>query len=173
MWVQWCTMLGYFPLWFKFSFGEKLFKTFINHSKQSACWRIGLFPISPTRLLGNALCFGMRMRPVCIEGQFCLCVPPGTNIVAVMIGYVSGMELAIRLQQGIAVTLAIEVGKQHGPWMSHYSVFFVSISFFIVTAATVGYFIFYSARRLNNLRQQNRNQVPLRIWMEGCYFDEV
>ncbi|KAL0193700.1 hypothetical protein M9458_011996, partial [Cirrhinus mrigala] len=51
-----------------------------------------------------------------------------------------------------------QVGKQHGPWMSHYSVFFVSISFFIVTAATVGYFIFYSARRLNSLRQQNRTQ---------------
>ncbi|XP_073716359.1 E3 ubiquitin-protein ligase RNF128a isoform X1 [Misgurnus anguillicaudatus] len=83
---------------------------------------------------------------------------PGTTIVAIMIGYESGMEMVNLLQQGIAVTVAIEVGKQHGPWMSQYSVFFVSISFFIVTAATVGYFIFYSARRLNNLRQQNRNQ---------------
>lgn len=87
---------------------------------------------------------------------------PGTNIVAVMIGYASGMEMAMLLQQGIPVTIAIDVGKQHGPWMSHYSVFFVSISFFIVTAATVGYFIFYSARRLNNLRQQNRSQKKLK-----------
>ncbi|RXN37863.1 E3 ubiquitin-protein ligase RNF128-like protein [Labeo rohita] len=84
---------------------------------------------------------------------------PGTSIVAVMIGHLHGINLAELLVTGVPVSIAIEVGKQHGPWMSHYSVFFVSISFFIVTAATVGYFIFYSARRLNSLRQQNRTQV--------------
>lgn len=85
---------------------------------------------------------------------------PGTgDMVAVMIGHVRGMEMVRMLQQGIPLTMAIEVGKQHGPWMSHYSVFFVSISFFVVTAATVGYFIFYSARRLNTVRLQNRKQV--------------
>ncbi|KAA0716635.1 E3 ubiquitin-protein ligase RNF128 [Triplophysa tibetana] len=84
---------------------------------------------------------------------------PGTNIIAVMIGYVHGMSLVHLLNRGSPVTIEIVVGKQQrSPWMSHYSVFFVSISFFIVTAATVGYFIFYSARRLNNLRQLNRNQ---------------
>ncbi|NP_997780.1 E3 ubiquitin-protein ligase RNF128a precursor [Danio rerio] len=87
---------------------------------------------------------------------------PGTTIVAIMIGNYRGMELVQLLDQGVPVAIAIEVGKQHGPWMSHYSVFFVSISFFIVTAATVGYFIFYSARRLNSLRQQNRSQKKLK-----------
>ncbi|KAK2911184.1 hypothetical protein QQF64_026845 [Cirrhinus molitorella] len=87
---------------------------------------------------------------------------PGTTIVAVMIGNFRGMELVQLLDKGVPVSIAIEVGKQHGPWMSHYSVFFVSISFFIVTAATVGYFIFYSARRLNSLRQQNRTQKKLK-----------
>ncbi|XP_051967035.1 E3 ubiquitin-protein ligase RNF128a [Xyrauchen texanus] len=87
---------------------------------------------------------------------------PGTSIVAVMIGHIRGMELFGLLKQGMPVALAIEVGKQHGPWMSHYSVFFVSIAFFIVTAATVGYFIFYSARRLNGLRQQTRKQKKLK-----------
>ncbi|XP_077097293.1 E3 ubiquitin-protein ligase RNF128a [Siphateles boraxobius] len=87
---------------------------------------------------------------------------PGTSIVAVMIGNYRGMELAHLLGKGVPVSIAIEVGKQHGPWMSHYSVFFVSISFFIVTAATVGYFIFYSARRLTGLRQQNRKQKKLK-----------
>ncbi|XP_051530695.1 E3 ubiquitin-protein ligase RNF128a [Myxocyprinus asiaticus] len=87
---------------------------------------------------------------------------PGTSIVAVMIGHIRGMELFGLLKQGVPVAIVIEVGKQHGPWMSHYSVFFVSISFFIVTAATVGYFIFYSARRLNGLRQQNRKQKKLK-----------
>ncbi|TRY96790.1 hypothetical protein DNTS_008863 [Danionella cerebrum] len=87
---------------------------------------------------------------------------PGTTIVAVMIANYRGMELVQLIDQGIPVSIAIEVGKQHGPWMSHYSVFFVSISFFIVTAATVGYFIFYSARRLNGLRQQNRTQKKLK-----------
>uniref|UniRef100_A0A671LUU6 E3 ubiquitin-protein ligase RNF128-like n=1 Tax=Sinocyclocheilus anshuiensis TaxID=1608454 RepID=A0A671LUU6_9TELE len=87
---------------------------------------------------------------------------PGTSIVAVMIGNVRGMELFQLLEKGLPVSIAVEVGNQHGPWMSHYSVFFVSISFFIVTAATVGYFIIYSARRLNSLRQQNRKQKKLK-----------
>ncbi|XP_076129589.1 E3 ubiquitin-protein ligase RNF128a [Alosa pseudoharengus] len=88
---------------------------------------------------------------------------PGTgDTVAIMIGHIRGMEMARLLQQGIQLTLSIEVGKQHGPWMSHYSVFFVSISFFVVTAATVGYFIFYSARRLNTVRLQNRKQKKLK-----------
>ncbi|KTG02085.1 hypothetical protein cypCar_00037187 [Cyprinus carpio] len=87
---------------------------------------------------------------------------PGTSIVAVMIGDFRGMELVQLLEKGVPVSIAIEVGKQHGLWMSHYSVFFVSISFFIVTAVTVGYFIIYSARRLNSLRQQNRKQKKLK-----------
>ncbi|XP_036381521.1 E3 ubiquitin-protein ligase RNF128a isoform X3 [Megalops cyprinoides] len=82
--------------------------------------------------------------------------------VAIMIGYIRGMEIVSLIKKGIAVTMSIEVGKQHGPWMSHYSVFFVSISFFVVTAATVGYFIFYSARRLNSVRMQNRKQKQLK-----------
>ncbi len=92
-----------------------------------------------------------------------LCVFLGTSIVAIMIGSFRGMELVQLLEKGVPVSIAIELGKQHGPWMSHYSVFFVSISFFIVTAATVGYFIFYSARRLTSLRQQNRKQVQHKI----------
>ncbi|XP_036381519.1 E3 ubiquitin-protein ligase RNF128a isoform X1 [Megalops cyprinoides] len=88
---------------------------------------------------------------------------PGTGgTVAIMIGYIRGMEIVSLIKKGIAVTMSIEVGKQHGPWMSHYSVFFVSISFFVVTAATVGYFIFYSARRLNSVRMQNRKQKQLK-----------
>lgn len=95
---------------------------------------------------------------LCVQYRL-FCVFLGTSIVAVMIGNYYGMELVQLLVKGVPVSIAIEVGKQHGPWMSHYSVFFVSISFFIVTAATVGYFIFYSARRLTSLRQQNRKQV--------------
>ncbi|XP_026888881.2 E3 ubiquitin-protein ligase RNF128a isoform X2 [Electrophorus electricus] len=87
---------------------------------------------------------------------------PGTSIVAVMIGNTHGMELVELLQSNVAVTIAIEVGQQHSPWISPYSVFFVSISFFIITAATVGYFIFYSAQRLNSVRVQNRKQKQLK-----------
>ncbi|CAB1352760.1 unnamed protein product [Coregonus sp. 'balchen'] len=88
---------------------------------------------------------------------------PGTEgMVAIIIGHRRGMEIVELIRQGIPVSMTIEVGKQHGPWMSHYSVFFVSISFFVVTAATVGYFIFYSARRLNSVRLQNRKQKRLK-----------
>lgn len=76
-----------------------------------------------------------------------------------MIGNLKGTKILQSIKKGIQVTMVIEVGKKHGPWVNHYSIFFVSVSFFIITAATVGYFIFYSARRLRNARAQSRKQV--------------
>ncbi|XP_032993452.1 E3 ubiquitin-protein ligase RNF128 isoform X2 [Lacerta agilis] len=88
---------------------------------------------------------------------------PGTgNTVAIMISHSKGIEILRRLEKGYQVTMVIEVGKKHGSWMNNYSIFFVSVSFFIVTAATVGYFIFYSARRLRLARAQNRRQRRLK-----------
>ncbi|XP_060612493.2 E3 ubiquitin-protein ligase RNF128 isoform X2 [Anolis sagrei] len=88
---------------------------------------------------------------------------PGTgNTVAIMISYLKGKEILRKMEQGYQVTMFIEVGKKHGPWMNNYSIFFVSVSFFIVTAATVGYFIFYSARRLWMARAHNRKQRRLK-----------
>ncbi|XP_058856672.1 E3 ubiquitin-protein ligase RNF128-like isoform X3 [Acipenser ruthenus] len=84
------------------------------------------------------------------------------DTVAIMVGNSKGMEIVQLMHSGAQVTLTIKVGKQHGPWMSHYSVFFISISFFIVTAAIVGYFIFYSARRLHTSRALNRRQKQLK-----------
>ncbi|XP_054852203.1 E3 ubiquitin-protein ligase RNF128 isoform X2 [Eublepharis macularius] len=88
---------------------------------------------------------------------------PGTgDTVAIMISYIKGREILHRMGDGFQVTMVIEVGKKHGSWMNSYSIFFVSVSFFIVTAATVGYFIFYSARRLRLARAQNRRQRQLK-----------
>ncbi|XP_015263874.1 PREDICTED: E3 ubiquitin-protein ligase RNF128 [Gekko japonicus] len=88
---------------------------------------------------------------------------PGTgDTVAIMISYFKGREILRRIGDGFQVTMVIEVGKKHGSWMNSYSIFFVSVSFFIVTAATVGYFIFYSARRLRLARAQNRRQRQLK-----------
>ncbi|NXE75663.1 RN128 ligase, partial [Cochlearius cochlearius] len=84
------------------------------------------------------------------------------TIVAIMIGNLKGMEILHRIESGMKVTMVIEVGKKHGPWMNQYSIFFISVSFFIVTAATMGYFIFYSARRLRIARAQSRNQRQLK-----------
>ncbi|XP_036127141.1 E3 ubiquitin-protein ligase RNF128 isoform X2 [Molossus molossus] len=84
------------------------------------------------------------------------------DIVAIMIGNLKGTKILQSIQRGIQVTMVIEVGKKHGPWMNHDSIFLVSVSFFIITAATVGYFIFYSARRLRNARAQNRKQRQLK-----------
>ncbi|XP_061213988.1 E3 ubiquitin-protein ligase RNF128 isoform X2 [Neopsephotus bourkii] len=88
--------------------------------------------------------------------------PGAESIVAIMIGNVKGMEILHRIESGMKVTMVIEVGKKHGPWMNQYSIFFTSVSFFIVTAATMGYFIFYSARRLRIARAQSRNQRQLK-----------
>nr|XP_056715538.1 E3 ubiquitin-protein ligase RNF128 [Euleptes europaea] len=88
---------------------------------------------------------------------------PGTGeTVAIMISNLKGREILHRMTEGFQVTMVIEVGKKHGSWMNSYSIFFVSVSFFIVTAATVGYFIFYSARRLRLARAQNRRQRQLK-----------
>ncbi|XP_041051687.1 E3 ubiquitin-protein ligase RNF128 isoform X1 [Carcharodon carcharias] len=88
---------------------------------------------------------------------------PGTgDTVAVMIGNIKGSEILALVRDGISVSMVIEVGKQHGPWMNQYSIFFVSVSFFVVTAASVGYFIFYSARRLRIARAQTRKQKQLK-----------
>lgn len=83
------------------------------------------------------------------------------SIVAIMIGNLKGMEILHRIESGLKVTMAIEVGKKHSPWMNQYSIFFISVSFFIVTAATMGYFVFYSARRLRIARAQSKKQVSL------------
>ncbi|XP_072913912.1 E3 ubiquitin-protein ligase RNF128 isoform X1 [Hemitrygon akajei] len=88
---------------------------------------------------------------------------PGTGkMVAVMISNIKGQEIFELVRQRVPVHMVIEVGKQHGPWMSQYSIFFVSISFFVVTAVTVGYFIFYTARRLQLARAQLRKQNQLK-----------
>ncbi|KAM6056988.1 E3 ubiquitin-protein ligase RNF128 isoform 1-T1 [Theristicus caerulescens] len=84
------------------------------------------------------------------------------SIVAIMIGNLKGMEILHRIESGMKVTMVIEVGKKHGPWVNQYSIFFISVSFFIVTAATMGYFIFYSARRLRMTRAQSRKQRQLK-----------
>ncbi|OXB53426.1 hypothetical protein ASZ78_016559 [Callipepla squamata] len=84
------------------------------------------------------------------------------SIVAIMIGNLKGMEILRRIESGLKVTMVIEVGKKHGPLMNYYSIFFVSVSFFVVTAAIMGYFIFYSARRFRVSRAQSRAQRQLK-----------
>uniref|UniRef100_A0A8C5PR61 Ring finger protein 128 n=1 Tax=Leptobrachium leishanense TaxID=445787 RepID=A0A8C5PR61_9ANUR len=88
---------------------------------------------------------------------------PGTgSTIAIMIGNEKGNEIVALLNTNIPVNMIIDVGKKHGSWINHYSIFFVSISFFIVTAATVGYFIFYSARRWRLTRVQSQKQRKLK-----------
>ncbi|KAJ8246554.1 hypothetical protein GJAV_G00252700 [Gymnothorax javanicus] len=84
---------------------------------------------------------------------------PGTkNTVAIMIGNSLGMEIVKLIKSGVKVEMEITVGNPHGPWMSQYSLILVSLSFFVVTAVTVGYFIFHSARRLYRARAHSRRQ---------------
>ncbi|XP_072532767.1 E3 ubiquitin-protein ligase RNF128a isoform X2 [Salminus brasiliensis] len=84
---------------------------------------------------------------------------PGTSIIAVMMGNVGGTVLAQLLREGVPVTMAIEVGRVYEPMMSHYSIFLISVSFIVITTATVAYFIYYTARRLYRTRMQNRKQL--------------
>ncbi|KAI4899742.1 hypothetical protein NFI96_032267, partial [Prochilodus magdalenae] len=85
-----------------------------------------------------------------------------TSIVAVMMGNIGGTMLAHLLSKGIPVTMEIEVGRVFEPLMSHYSIFLISVSFIIITTATVAYFIYYTARRLYRAGVQNRKQNQLK-----------
>ncbi|NXM84916.1 RN128 ligase, partial [Oenanthe oenanthe] len=84
------------------------------------------------------------------------------KIVAIMIGNVKGMEILQRIQSGMKVTMVIEVGKKRSLSMNIFTILFISVSFFIVAAATVGCYVSYSARRLIIARAHSREQRQLR-----------
>ncbi|XP_068871509.1 E3 ubiquitin-protein ligase RNF128 [Aphelocoma coerulescens] len=84
------------------------------------------------------------------------------KIVAIMIGNLKGMEILHRIQSGMKVTMVIEVGKKRSVSMNIFTILFISVSFFIVAAATLGCYVSYSARRLIMARAQSREQRRLR-----------
>ncbi|NXB72328.1 RN128 ligase, partial [Donacobius atricapilla] len=88
--------------------------------------------------------------------------PGAEKIVAIMIGNLKGMEILRRIQSGMKVTMVIEVGKKRSLSMNIFTILFISVSFFIVAAATVGCYVSYSARRLIMARAQSREQRRLR-----------
>lgn len=84
------------------------------------------------------------------------------DIVAIMIGNTQGMEIVKLLENGTAVEMVIKPGSPHGPWIDTYWLYFLSIAFFIVTAASITYFIFLSASRLYNLNMHRRAEKRLK-----------
>jgi len=84
------------------------------------------------------------------------------GIVAIMIGNTQGMEVVNLVKNGTDVQMLIDLGSPHGPWMDTYWLYFLSIAFFIVTAASIAYFVFISANRLYNLRMQRRDERRLK-----------
>ncbi|NXW75644.1 RN128 ligase, partial [Hirundo rustica] len=88
--------------------------------------------------------------------------PGAEKIVAIMIGNLKGMEILRLIQSGMKVTMAIEVGKKRSLSMNIFTILFISVSFFIVAAATMGCYVSYSARRLIMARAQSREKRRLR-----------
>ncbi|XP_064525875.1 E3 ubiquitin-protein ligase RNF128 isoform X2 [Pseudopipra pipra] len=88
--------------------------------------------------------------------------PGAEKIVAIMIGNLKGMEILRRIQSGMRVTMVIEVGKKRSLSMNIFTILFISVSFFVVAAATLGCYVSYSARRLIVARAQSREQRRLR-----------
>lgn len=88
--------------------------------------------------------------------------PETSGAVAIMIGNFIGMEIVKLVQNGTEVNMIIELGNPHGPWMDTYWLYFLSIAFFIVTTASIVYFVFISANRLYNLRQHRRAERRLK-----------
>ncbi|KAM9366385.1 E3 ubiquitin-protein ligase RNF128a [Symphorus nematophorus] len=88
--------------------------------------------------------------------------PEAADIVAIMIGNAQGMEVVSLVKNGTDVQMIIDVGTPHGPWMDTYWLYFLSIAFFIVTAASITYFVFISANRLYNLNMHRRTEKRLK-----------
>ncbi|KAJ3593088.1 hypothetical protein NHX12_005425 [Muraenolepis orangiensis] len=88
--------------------------------------------------------------------------PESPGIVAIMIGNAVGVEMAKLVHSGVAVEMVLSVGSPHGPWMDTYWLYFLSIAFFFVTAASISYFVFLSAHRLHNMRSQRRTEHRLK-----------
>ncbi|KAK9542418.1 hypothetical protein VZT92_000283 [Zoarces viviparus] len=85
-----------------------------------------------------------------------------TGIVAIMIGNFQGMEIVRLVINGTDVRMLIDLGSPHGLWMDTYWLYFLSIAFFIVTAASITYFVFISANRLYSLNAHRRTERKLK-----------
>lgn len=88
--------------------------------------------------------------------------PEIDDVVAIMIGNSQGMEVVKLVTSGINVEMTILVGNPHGPWVDTYWLYFLSIAFFIVTAASIAYFVFVSASRLYNMSLHRRAEKRLK-----------
>ncbi|KAM4592670.1 E3 ubiquitin-protein ligase RNF128a [Odontesthes bonariensis] len=86
----------------------------------------------------------------------------GDGIVAIMIGNSQGLEIVRLMKNGTDVQMLIDVGTPHGPWMDTYWLYFLSIAFFIVTAASIAYFVFISANRLYGLSRHRISENRLK-----------
>ncbi|XP_028293412.1 E3 ubiquitin-protein ligase RNF128-like [Gouania willdenowi] len=84
------------------------------------------------------------------------------DIVAIMIGNILGTEIVKLVKNGTEVQLVVDVGRPHGPWMDTYWLYILSIAFFIVTAASIAYFVFISANRLYILTRDRRREKKLK-----------
>ncbi|XP_008274311.1 E3 ubiquitin-protein ligase RNF128a [Stegastes partitus] len=84
------------------------------------------------------------------------------DIVAIMIGNTQGTEVVNLVKNGTDVQMIIDVGSAHGPWVDTYWLYFLSIAFFIVTAASIAYFVFISANRLYSLSMHRRSERRLK-----------
>ncbi|XP_027871201.1 E3 ubiquitin-protein ligase RNF128a [Xiphophorus couchianus] len=88
--------------------------------------------------------------------------PETDDAVAIMIGNIQGTEIANLVKSGTVVYMDIKVGNPHGPWMDTYWLYFLSIAFFIVTAASIAYFVFISANRLYSMNRHRRTENRLK-----------
>ncbi|XP_068595083.1 RING finger protein 148-like [Brachionichthys hirsutus] len=84
------------------------------------------------------------------------------DIVVIMISNFQGMQVVGLVRNGTSIDMIIDVGSPHGPWMDTYWLYFLSIAFFIVTAASITYFVFVSASRLYGLGMHRRTERRLK-----------
>lgn len=88
--------------------------------------------------------------------------PEEGGTIAIMVGNFLGTEIARLVSNGTVVEMTITPGSPHGLWMDSYWLYFLSIAFLIITAASVTYFVFLSASRLYSLNAVRRAERRLK-----------
>ncbi|XP_029955324.1 E3 ubiquitin-protein ligase RNF128-like [Salarias fasciatus] len=84
------------------------------------------------------------------------------GIVAIMIGNLQGTEIYTLVRNGTEVKMVVDVGSPHGPWMDTHWLYILSIAFFVVTAASIAYFGFITAKRLFRMNRERRQEQRLK-----------
>ncbi|XP_052429591.1 RING finger protein 148 [Carassius gibelio] len=88
--------------------------------------------------------------------------PDATNIVAIMVGNILGIEMAELVNKGSDVYVAIAVAKTYGWWYSGTWAYSLSFTFIGITAITLFYFAYLFIKRMYRNQQLKKQEMEMK-----------